>query len=611
MRERNISIVFISFIVFMIYSCSEKKVGRINEKNDIGKSKRIYKSLTDSIKESFAKRDYSKTKEYLKKYLNVSYEDKNDYRIGKGFYRSGIYYSRTNELDSAYYFFKSALPFLKNVNDSIKLGETYLSIAIIEEKFNDFNNSRKNSVKALKYFSNKDSNNIASVHNNLGIIARKKKEFNDAISHYTRAINFSNKEINIITYKNNIANLYGDIGKYIEAIKIFDALLLNPIVKKKAKLYAKVLDNLAYKKWRINSNNNVLKSFLKAEKIRLEEKDKEGLIASYAHLSDYYIFFDKKISLEYAYKMLDVAEKQKKPNDIIEAYDKIKVLETPKQGVMISIKRSTLKDSIEFAKEQSQNKFAYIKYESEENEKKAIENERIATVQRLVAQEQKSQKQQWIFTAIALLLASVTYFYYRRQKTKKEKVIEVYKTETRLAKRIHDELANDVYLTMNKLQNGESYSQTTLLSDLENIYIQTRDISHENSPVVTGAKFQEFLQQLFIDFSTDNCKVISKGVTEVGVENIAEEKQIVLYRVLQELLINMDKHSKATIVVISFTVEKNRIKIQYKDNGQGTTTIKLKSGLQNMETRIKSIGGSITFDSEKQQGFLVKFQFKK
>ncbi|AZJ35527.1 sensor histidine kinase [Tenacibaculum singaporense] len=171
-------------------------------------------------------------------------------------------------------------------------------------------------------------------------------------------------------------------------------------------------------------------------------------------------------------------------------------------------------------------------------------------------------------------------------------------------------MANDVYAVMNTLQNT-SITDERLLTRVEKIYAQTRDISHENSPVLTGEHFESFLKQLFLDFTNDRCKVIHKGLQEVSINQLAKEKQIVVYRALQELLVNMKKYSEATLVLITFSVEKNKLSIAYQDNGIGVENLSVKNGLQNMEIRIKSVGGFITFESKQEKGFQAKFQFKK
>ncbi|HCE54855.1 MAG TPA: hypothetical protein DER05_07555 [Lutibacter sp.] len=93
---------------------------------------------------------------------------------------------------------------------------------------------------------------------------------------------------------------------------------------------------------------------------------------------------------------------------------------------------------------------------------------------------------------------------------------------------------------------------------------------------------------------------------------INKEKQIELYRILQELMVNMRKHSEASLVAITFQNIKNQYTINYSDNGLGLNleTLTFKNGLANVETRIKSINGTITFDSALNNGFKAFISFK-
>ena len=70
---------------------------------------------------------------------------------------------------------------------------------------------------------------------------------------------------------------------------------------------------------------------------------------------------------------------------------------------------------------------------------------------------------------------------------------------------------------------------------------------------------------------------------------------------------NLKKHSKANIAIISFAEKSKKINIDYKDNGVGCA-IKKNVGLQIAETRIKSIKGTITFESQTNKGFEVKIK---
>jgi organic radical activating enzyme len=106
--------------------------------------------------------------------------------------------------------------------------------------------------------------------------------------------------------------------------------------------------------------------------------------------------------------------------------------------------------------------------------------------------------------------------------------------------------------------------------------------------------------------------VILKNFDDLNWSKTKSITKITIYRILQELLVNMKKHSQSTIVVIGFETKKKTSEINYSDNGIGTAKmLKLKNGLKNMEYRIKNINGIITFESEFQKGFRVKIIFPK
>ena len=156
---------------------------------------------------------------------------------------------------------------------------------------------------------------------------------------------------------------------------------------------------------------------------------------------------------------------------------------------------------------------------------------------------------------------------------------------------------------MTKLQSEKSNDE--LLDDIEQIYNKTRDISKEHSVIDLQGDFEDILNDLILSYNNANTNVIAKGISKVGWDVVSELKRVTIYKVLQELLINMKKHSKASVVVLTFDVNRKTILINYSDNGIGCD-LKKGTGLQNVENRIVSINGTITFDSEINKGFKVK-----
>jgi len=84
-----------------------------------------------------------------------------------------------------------------------------------------------------------------------------------------------------------------------------------------------------------------------------------------------------------------------------------------------------------------------------------------------------------------------------------------------------------------------------------------------------------------------------------------------VYRIIQELMVNMKKHSHASLVAITFKKSPKHIEITYADNGVGVAKnhIKYSNGLNNAENRINTIKGSFIFESEDKKGFKAKIRF--
>ena len=109
---------------------------------------------------------------------------------------------------------------------------------------------------------------------------------------------------------------------------------------------------------------------------------------------------------------------------------------------------------------------------------------------------------------------------------------------------------------------------------------------------------------------SENTRLILRGEDSINWSILSSEKKIILYRVLQEVMINMNKHSQASLVAIIFSEEKNLLKIQYSDNGVGVSKESLKSGngIQNVENRIFSIKGKLNFETEQEKGLKILIQ---
>lgn len=546
-----------------------------------------------------------------RKLIELGRERNDSIILGQNYPIMAYYFNLNKQKDSAFKYYNLTKTSYLKYNDSISNGRYMLDLAILQSDYGDYNGSDDTGTLALSYSNDNDSLNSASVYNCWAISSRKQKDFKSAINYYEKAIELTTSITNKIIYKNNIANIYRDLREYDKSISILINLKANPLVSNINK--ARITDNLAYTKWLANKNEIVLPELQNALTIRLQENDLHGSIASYFHLAEYYEDKNQKISLSYALKMYQTATIQNSPQDKLEALQKLIQLDynTSKTKEYYNT-YVRINDSLQVAKQTAQNKYAKIKYESEKNQKENLQYRIDKAADQLEIEKQEKWNLTLFFLGGVSFIVFFSFLYYRKKKHQQEKRAEVYKTETRIAKKIHDEVANDVVNVMNKLQYT-NITSTQLLDDLESIYLLTRDISHENNSIETGAKFENYLKNMLASYNHEHTTIIIKDIHNVGLVNLATEKQIEIYRALQEIMVNMRKHSKASLVVVNFTTKNNKYLINYSDNGIGAdpTKFKLNSGLKHVETRIEEIQGTITFETGLNKGFKIFIRFKK
>lgn len=439
--------------------------------------------------------------------------------------------------------------------------------------------------------------------NQLGMLYRKLDDYDNSNRFYSEALALNDNDLTTqLAITNNIANNFADQGFFKKATTELDKYYNKVIDLKNSNIKATYLDNIGYYQSKINHPDGI-KNMRNALKIRLSLKDLTGLFSSYRHLSLYYLDKGhKEKALKYSQKAKAISDTLNSPIFQREALTLGLRLETNPNFE----KYITLNNSIEKENLSRENKFAAIKYNINEKEKIINENKLKIKAGELQKEKQKKLKLIYLFSGLFVLTASIFLLLFFRLKHKKEKIKQVHDTEKRISKKVHDEVANDLYQVMTKLQ-FKNRANTDVLDNLEDIYNKTRDISKENSPIDVAANYGELLQDLLLSYKTNSITIIARNISKINWNAISEIKKTTLYRVLQELMTNMRKHSNATMVALLFHQDKNNVVLEYKDNGQGCN-LKKNTGLRNAENRIASINGTITFESQPNKGFKVKIK---
>lgn len=522
-------------------------------------------------------------------------------------------YRKAKIFDSAFYYYHQSKELAIKNKDSATISYDLINMAASQQVFGDYFGSESTLIEAIPYLNN-DTDYTTALYNCFGIAAKELNNWEDARKHYLQAKKYSNKVIAKIVIDNNIGVILTHEKKYHEAISLFQKLLKQDTLQKKEYflIKASVQDNLGFAMYK-NGNPKVgLANMQQALRIRLQEKETYKSIESYLHLADFYEKKNPNIAAQNALKAYQNATQLNGIEERLKALlFLIKV--APKKEYVI--KYASLNDSIMRIRNTAKNQFAKIKYDarkiSEEN--LILKNQKTAT--ELELQKTNNNLILLYFGIVMLLIVIVWIIYHWRNKNKQERVRVTYSTETRIAKKIHDELANDVFQTMafaetQDLVNPEKKEK--LLQNLDHIYTRTRNISKENSTIAMEGNYIEDVKKMLNSYSTEVHKVIIKDAKEIDWQKIASEKKVALYRILQEIMVNMKKHSQSTFAIVSFENGSKSIQVNYSDNGIGCSMDEIsRNGLLNAENRIKSIHGSITFESQSNKGFKVKISFPK
>ena len=212
--------------------------------------------------------------------------------------------------------------------------------------------------------------------------------------------------------------------------------------------------------------------------------------------------------------------------------------------------------------------------------------------------------------AFAILILGV-FLYRKRQKDLiQEKKLEVKETALKYSKKVHDVVSNGIYQVMSEIENSSNIDKNDVLNKLENVYEKSRDISYENFTGNPDVDQKLQVSNLLNSFRSDLIKPILIGNEEVLWTKISPKLKAEILIILQELLVNMKKHSQAQKVILKFEITLNQLHIFYSDDGIGLEKdFQKKNGLKNIENRIFSHGGTVNFDQLTAKGLKINIAF--
>lgn len=186
----------------------------------------------------------------------------------------------------------------------------------------------------------------------------------------------------------------------------------------------------------------------------------------------------------------------------------------------------------------------------------------------------------------------------------------------RVARDLHDDLAQrlalhcvELDLLRRRLPPETANELARLRSDADKLALEVRQISHNLHHPQLALGLQQGVISFCREFSEQH-QIIVELTNEGDLMQITESVSTVLFRVLQEALGNVAKHSGADRATVFFRIEGDLARLRVTDSGRGFEPESLQSegglGLISMRERLRLVGGTMSVISSPGQGTFVE-----
>lgn len=187
------------------------------------------------------------------------------------------------------------------------------------------------------------------------------------------------------------------------------------------------------------------------------------------------------------------------------------------------------------------------------------------------------------------------------------------KSRSRFSKELHDGLGpllSSARMSLSALARDEHSAEQREIIDnttyvIDEAIRSLREISNNLSPHVLNDFGLARGVQNFIDKTAAMHEVKIRFTTNLRSERYDTDVEVILYRVICELINNSLKHSGCSAVNLSLSQNQGVLALDYTDNGRGFNPQAMMDcgmGLSNIASRINSLGGTLDIASAKGKG---------
>lgn len=549
-----------------------------------------------------------------------------------------------SQKDSAYYYYKESEKIFKKINNHDRLAKVYFNKAYLLYYEGNYAESEIEVIKALSLLHNsKKLKRLYSCYSLQGSNHLELGEYDKALEYFnlsTAILNQMKKEglekdayyDYEITNTIDLCIAYDKKGEYSKSIKLLKEIIEKGNFKNYSKLHYSVFGNLAYSLMKNNQYEESRKYFIESIKLAKTQKDNLGYLYKIIDFGEYHLVtkdtLNAKQLFEEAYLL---SKKLNNGKEILKSLDFLSKADKSNAAIYNS-EYIRINDSIVKKQRENREKFARIEYETD----KVVEENKIL-----------SDKILLLLLGLTITIVIFLIILIIRDKISRKKEAQLIQEkkladeellnltkefqsgliearieeQNRISKELHDGIVNQIYgirMILGSLNNKDDEETQKkrfgYIKELQKLESEIRTLSHELSTdfSMSVGEFPFLIEQLMNKNnaigSTNFSSTIQSSIDWSQYSSVAK---INLYRIIQELLLNVNKYAEAENCSLEVSELNKQLVIVLKDDGKGFNFDTKNSGigLKNCKERAKAINAQIDIQSNINAGTVITIKY--
>jgi two-component system, NarL family, sensor kinase len=601
---------------------------------------------------------FDSTLKYANKALPLARKGSTQKNLTRVLYRLGMTYTNLQHYDSANHYLNEALATALSIKDTTLEVSCYNAFAILNNYQSDYTTSIEYLLRAITKIDQSNSielkNMLPQAYSTIAYNFLSEKQYDKAIEYGKKGLVLkdypSEKRSRVMLYL-TVYYAFLEKNNFTTGKNYLDSAIAVNNTLENAALAAMVANNEGAYFQRTNDLKSAIIAYLKSYQINknggyrlLQSEAADNVANLYLKLKDY------QEAERYALEANEIGRELKLYQVAASTYEVLKSLSVIKGDYKTALgyaeqnkiytdsalnqatHRTTLSLESKYQNQKKEREIATLTIANTQKELQVVRRNRLLIVggvaasaaliimglfyrhsrqKHLIAEQEKSFQQE-----------EIKFLERQQQVVSLQSMINGQEAErTRIAKDLHDGLGglfSTVKMYFSTLQHDSPDLKENELFQKSYAIVDTaseevRRIAHNMMPeVLMKLGLVNALKDLSTNISAGKLLSVSLEVHGLS-KRLSATTEIMLFRIIQELLNNIIKHAQATKVIIQFIKEGERLSVIVEDNGQGFNTAEVDeknhAGIASIRSRVSYLNGRLSIDSQKNVGTTIMMDF--